>query len=200
MPLLRTGLLAATLALTASASAAASEPHPGEWESGAARAKGAKAVVEFTVEAGSVSPLVRIEVRRCGGARKPWSRELSLASVPVSGGAFQASHRKRVGRRAKVRLRLEGAFDSEYEAHGTVRGTLKLRGVECTLPKLSWQAELTVPYEDEEAYDEEDEAYDDEYDEPEPDPYDPEADAEYGPDEDEGYEDEESASWAARVR
>jgi hypothetical protein len=173
---------------------AALEPDAGDWTAEPTKAKGAKATVEFTVDAGTVSPSLSYEIRRCKGARKAWSEKLAPASVPVSGGKFAIRDRHRK-RGARVDLRLEGTFDSEFEAHGFVRGTVKLRArrgarrVTCKLPRLAWKAELAVPYEDEgvdeEIY-EEDEGYDEEYD-PEGE-YDPE-DEEYVED-DEYYEDE----------
>jgi hypothetical protein len=180
-----TRLLIATAALflvvTAPASAAAVEPDPGDWSSSPVRGKGARAVVEFVVD-GEVSPSVEVSLRRCGS--KPWSRGFDFGSVPVSGGAFKARVRG-----AKVVLKLEGTFDSEFEAHGTVRGTVKLRRggkrVTCKLPKLSWTAERTAAGDDEEAWDEE--SYDEEY---APDDYDPETDEEYGDDEGEYGEDD----------
>jgi hypothetical protein len=131
-----------------------------------------------------VSPAVEVTVRRCG------RRTLELPSVPVAADAFIARVRERT-RRAKVVLRLEGTFDSEFEAHGTVQGTVKLRRgrktVTCKLPKLSWTAESAL----EETWTEEESEY-------LPDEYDPEADEEYGPEDeveyDEGYPEDEYPS------
>jgi hypothetical protein len=52
-------------------------------------------------------------------------------------------HRHRLaGRRAVVRLRLAGRFVSAFEARGTVRGRIVLRGRRaCSIPPLAWVAE-----------------------------------------------------------
>jgi hypothetical protein len=74
--------------------------------------------------------------------------------VSVSGGRFKVRHRGRAGARgAKVRLRIEGRFDSALAAHGTVGGRVELRRrrghgrgrVVCRLLKLSWTASLAAP-------------------------------------------------------
>jgi hypothetical protein len=185
---LRLLIATAGLSLVLAAPASAFEPDPGDWTSSPVRGKGARAEVSFSVD-GQVAPAVDVSLRRCG--RRAWSRSVEFAAVPVAGGGFSARVRSRAGG-ARLAFKLEGTFDSSFDAHGTVRGTVKLRRggkkVTCRLPKLSWTAELAVPSEDEEAWPE-DETGDEEY---APDEYDPEVDEEYGPDDEDEYgEDDE---------
>jgi len=188
------GALAVALC-SAGAAGAAFTPDPGDWTGDPTKGKGAKASVEFFVDPddGSVAPAVSYEIRRCG--RKRWSETVEVAAVPVADGTFKIRDRHRK-RRARIDVRVEGTFDSEFEAHGTVRATVKLRGrkpVTCKLPKLSWTAELTAPtedelVEDEEELDEGEEAYDEGYE----DEYYPEDD-EYLPEDEEYYDEETDA-------
>jgi hypothetical protein len=140
---------AALLAGAAPASAAAVEPAEGGWTAAAAKARGARATLSFSVAAGTASPVVELRVRRCRGARA-WSGTVTLAGTPVGGGRLKARHRGRVGA-AQVRLRVEGRFASATAARGTVRGRVALRRrgggrrVTCKLPKLAWNASLTDP-------------------------------------------------------
>jgi hypothetical protein len=166
----RAGALALILAGSFAATALAAEPDPGSWTADAVKGRGgAKAQVRFTVSAedGTVSPTVDCKIRRCGR----WSTG-DLGPVAVTDASFSARQR---GRRAgaRISLRVQGTFDSEFEAHGTVRATVKLRRkgkrVTCKLPNLTWTAELSEPaedesWEDEEEWSEEDESYEDDLD------------------------------------
>ena len=139
----------ALLAPAAPASAATVDPAEGGWTAAAAKTRGARANVSFTVSGGSASPVVELRVRRCRGARA-WSGAVTLADAAVAGGRLEARHRGRV-RGAQVRLRVEGLFDSATTARGSVRGRVVLRRrgggrrVSCKLPKLAWNAALTAP-------------------------------------------------------
>jgi hypothetical protein len=198
--------LSGALALALCSSAIAAVPDPGDWTGSPAKGKGAKASVEFFVDPddGSVSPTVSYEIRRCKRAARGWSETVDFAAVAVSGGAFKVRDRHRKGR-AKVDVRVEGTFDSELEARGTVRATVKLRArrgrkpVTCKLPKLAWTAELVAPIDDEWGGDEEEwvegdedygDEYEDEYGEDYGDEYEDEYDDEYVPEDDEYYDDE----------
>jgi hypothetical protein len=188
----RAGALALVVAGSfASVAAAASvQPDPGAWTADAAKGRGgAKAQVRFSVSAdrGSVTPAVEYKIRGCGR----WASG-TLAAVPVTGGRFEVRSRvRRAG--ARIDLRLKGTFDSEFEAHGTVRATVKRRrnvdGITCKLPSLTWTAELSEPVEDEsweEEWSEEDEYYEDELDPGAEDDY-AEDEVEYGEDDEEPY-------------
>jgi hypothetical protein len=125
-------------------------PEAGAWDSEPAAARGGVADLSFTVDpvAGTLAGKLSYGVARCG-----WSETVEFTGVAVSGGRFKLRHKARGARRAKIDLRLEGVFDSEFEAHGTLRGKIKLRGrgkrgrgaVVCKLPKLTWTAELVEP-------------------------------------------------------
>jgi hypothetical protein len=185
--------LTALLVLALCSTAAALEavvPEAGEWEADPAAARGAVADVAFDVDpaTGTVAGTVAYSLARCGG----WSDTVEFTGVPVSAGRFKVRDRGTV-RRARVDLTLEGVFDSEFEAHGTLSGKVKLRAqgkrgkrgkrargaTVCKLPKLAWTAELVEPVE---AEDPADEPYED--DEP------LEDDPDYGDDPGDDYPDE----------
>lgn len=116
---------------------AASQPDAGRWTGPPASAPGARATVRFTVDPGTglVQPVVRYRLRRCGG--RGWSEAVALGLVAVRGGRFEVVSRHRA-RRARVRLRLVGRFDSKFQAHGTLAGRIAGR---CRLGRLSWTAQ-----------------------------------------------------------
>jgi hypothetical protein len=124
--------LAAALLLPAVAAGA--RPEPGPWSAPPASASGARAVVRFTVDPGTglVQPVVRYRLRRCHGTAR--SGRVALGLVAVQGSRFEVSVR-----RARLRLRLVGRFDSSLEAHGSLRGRIAGR---CRIPPLRWTAEF----------------------------------------------------------
>jgi hypothetical protein len=138
------GLLFLVVLLVAPAQASAAfAPEPGPWVSGAVAVPGARAVIRFDVDPGTglLQPVVRYRLQRCGV-----SERVSLGLVAASGRRFELVSRHRVvGRRARVRLRLAGRFDSSFEAHGVLRGRVVLRGRACRIPALSWTAEAGGP-------------------------------------------------------
>jgi hypothetical protein len=136
------------LAVLFAASPAAAAPEPGPWTSGPAAAPGARAVVRFNVDPGTglIQPTVRYRLGRCGALRGV-SERVSLGLVAATGRHFELASRHRLpGRRAQVRLRFAGRFDSSFEAHGVVRVRIALRGRRgCRIPALSWIAESGGP-------------------------------------------------------
>jgi hypothetical protein len=201
--LLLVGCLVVVGLLVPSAAGAApvdAVPLAGAWtDASTARAHGARAVVTFSVDAGTglVQPTVRYRLRRCAGVAKRFlSEKVQLGSVAAVGGAFVVRDRHRHGK-ARVALRLRGVFDTSTDAHGSVRGKVKVRlrgrrrAVVCTLPKLTWSTSLAWADEDDEEFDEgvdegsdeDDDEFDDdeEFDEDDDDPGD---DEDVDPDED----------------
>ena len=68
---------------------------------------------------------------------------VGLGLAARTGRRFLVVERHRLpGRRAVVRLRLAGRFDSSFEAHGVLRGRIRLRGRPvCRIAPLRWSAE-----------------------------------------------------------
>jgi hypothetical protein len=139
------------LLVPSAAMAAPVDPVPGDWAAvgAAGQARGARAVVRFSVAEGTglVAPAVDYRLRRCAGVSKRFSEKISLGSVAAVDGVFVVRNRHRHGK-SRVELRLRGVFDTETDAHGWVRGKVKFRArgghraAVCALPKLSWSASL----------------------------------------------------------
>jgi len=135
-------LVLCLLVLLAVPAAVLARPEPGAWSGPPAEAPGARASIGFTVDGGTglVQPTIRYRLRACHG--RAWSENVSLGLVAVRGRRFEVVSRHRV-RGARVRLRLVGRFDSDFEAHGALRGRVVAHGrrAPCRLPRLSWIAE-----------------------------------------------------------
>jgi hypothetical protein len=134
------GLLVLVVLLVFCAGASAGfAPEPGPWASG----PGARAVVRFTVDPGTglLQPVVRYRLGHCG-AKRGLSQPLSLGLVAAAGRRFELVARHRLpGRRARLRLRFAGRFDSSFEAHGVLRGRVRWRRHRgCRIPVLPWVA------------------------------------------------------------
>ena len=129
------------LAALVAASPAAAAPEPGPWTS-------ARGLVRFDVDAGTglIQPTVRYRARRCGSLRSV-TETVGLGLAARTGRRFLVVQRHRLpGRRAVVRLRLAGRFDSSFEAHGVLRGRIRLRGRPvCRIAPLRWSAEAGGP-------------------------------------------------------
>jgi len=167
-------LVFVALAVPSAVAAAPVDPVPlaGAWtDGGAAKAKGARALVTFSVAEGTglVQPLVDYKLRRCAGVAKRFSEKASLGSVAAVGGAFVVRDRHRQGKKIRVALQVRGVFDTETDAHGWVRGKVTFRrggrrahAVVCKLPKLMWSTSLAFVDEDGDGFDDGDEFGDDE--------------------------------------
>jgi len=135
------GLLVLVVLLVFCAQASAGfAPEPGAWASG----PGKRPVVRFTVDPGTglLQPVVRYRLGRCGALRG-FSGRLSLGLVATAGHRFELVSRHRLPgrRRARVRLRFAGRFDSSFEAHGVLRGRVRVPGRRgCRIRAVSWVA------------------------------------------------------------
>jgi hypothetical protein len=133
-------LVASLLLFAIALAVAAARPDAGPWAGPPASAPGARATVRFTVDAGTglVQPVVRYRLRRCD--HHTLSGRVTLGLVAVRGRRFEVVARHRA-HHARVRLKLTGRFDSSFQAHGDVRGRVRVAGRRCRIPRLSWTAE-----------------------------------------------------------
>ena len=139
----------ALLTAAAPASGATVDPAEGGWTAAAAKVRGARANVSFTVSGGSASPVVELRLRRCRGALA-WSGAVTLADAAVAGGRLETRHHGRVrgapgppARRGPLRHRHDRARQGLRPRRASPpRGG---RRVTCKLPKLAWNASLTDP-------------------------------------------------------